>query len=696
MARRKRGNIQDGLIESLKSEMNTSSGITVGEPNDLVVRAKNRMKIYRPYQEQFHTTWDDNYSSYLVKYSSKMHKVPTRSELFTPVAFSTVENWLTKVSSAFFSGDTLWTIIPSSPQAIDMVNSTQKLIDYQTKIYGWKYQLYQILKATGIFGMSWTFFGWDVKIKTKEEEIEYTTPEGTVKTKTVKTPYIEQDRPLAVLAHPKEVYWDPRAIDVESAQCITREYFVDVETIEDRIRKNIYDQPIKMDDLSDMSNQEFRKYNQVSLQGYSTPGKEINRKRVKVWECIEDEKFYTILNETVLARDKHNPLPRMIKPVMLVKDIDLPFCLNAMGEIDPIRGINIEKNTVRNQRIDQASLSINKMTAVDENALIEDQDMTSRPGGIVKIRTMGQDIRSVIMPYPQGDVSVSSYNEESMLDNDVKEASGQQDYAIGKAPERREAKGTVLSLQQSANSRFEMTKIMPLMSQLSVFPKLILMLDKTYLTGDSIEVRIFDERSQGKYKFEQVKLEDIDINCDFEYAGSLGKSMRYQRAQSLAQLMEQTMAYQQNMTAQGYPRFIDHSVLLKQWGKESEWGELLDKAIMGQEEAKVAVSPQTMQKFVADQGKQPNPQIEQQAAQMDQQKAQTGIEMEKQKTQTKMEAEKVKLASKVMADKIKMGVEAEKAKQKRQHDQEAHDQKMKQTAELHELQKTNVGKKDKE
>lgn len=678
--------IQDDLVKSMSKELTQSSDIQVGDTNDIVKLTQDRMKIYRPHQEQFHKTWDENYTSYLIKYEPKMHIVPTRSQLFLPMSYSTVENWLTKVGSAFFSGDQLWTVLPSSPESIDLVNPTQSLLDYQTKIYKWKYLVYKILKATGIFGLSWTFFGWDVKIKNREIEVPRITEGGKVKIDKKIVPYIDQDKPIAVLAHPKEVFTDPRAEDVESAQVILREYWIDIDKVKDKIKKDIYDQPIKLEELADDTDAEMQKYNTLPLQGDNSAVRETYRKRIRVWECYEDERFYTLLNQRILARDKHNPLPLMRKPVMLVKDIDLPFSLNSMGEIDQVRNLNVEKNTTRNQRIDQQSLSINKMIAVDENAIIENQDMTSRPSGVIKLRTFGQDIRSVVMPFPQGDVSMSSYSEEGMLDKDAKEASGQQDYAVGIAPQRREAKGTVLSLQSKADSRFEITKVMPLMYQMADFPRFILMLDKTYLTGkngaDSIDVMVFDKRAKkdpkNPWSWEKIKLTDIDIHCDFDNAGSLGKALKQQRAQSLAQLMEQTMAYQQNLTAQGYPRFIDHAVLIRQWGKESEWGELMDKALIGNEQPNVAVSPQTMQKFVADQNSnQPNPQ-DVQASQQNQQITAANAAHGQKINQSKAAQD---LAIKESMAKHKMAMELASHSQKMSHAQQIHQMEMQHMAE---------------
>ena len=610
---------QDKLIKSMKKELDPNTGSSKSyNDKDIVKDYVQKMEVYRRYREQFDDDLDDNFRLYTNKYNKKLQTTPTTSELQLPVAFTTVENWLTKVAGAFFSGDRVWEVVPSRHKdASKTTKPTQKLLDYQMDIYNWEYEVYDILKTVGIYGLAWVFFGWEFKIG--EEEIDETVPvmdkdgnmrfnelgEPQMTVKKSKRSYIDQDRPSMMNVPFKEVYWDPKARSVEESKCIFREYFQDVDEIKRKQKNGTFNKKFSIDDLSDFSSKEIEKTSQEELVGYQASDVDRQRKRIMVWDIYEDTKWVTILNKTVLAKEIQNPLRRKRKPIVLVRGIPLPHSLHPLGEIEIVKPLNIEKNTIRNMRIDQVSLDINQMYAYDKNADIDEKDLISRPNGFVGVRPINGSVENAIIPLRKAYVQAPAYQEEALLKEDLQDATGAHDYAVGKTPERREAARTVGRLQDAAVSRFDITKVRVLMFQMKDIPKMIMLMNHTYLSDDSIDVRVYD-KAAGEYTWENLSLDDIDFDCDFRFPGSLGKAMKQQRKQELFQFVMEAGQMQNAYLAMGGKPFIDLSVPMKQYLIEGEWGDLAREAIIGPMDRNTPVSPQTMQKENADRRKQEN------------------------------------------------------------------------------------------
>ena len=604
--------------------------------DDLLKHLKNKSKVYSLYREQFDDDWDDNYQMYVNKYNNKLQTTPTTAKLHLPVSFTVVENWFTKVAGAFHSGDRVWECIPSrSKDASKITMPVQDLLDYQTDIYGWDFLLDDYLKTIGIYGLGWLFFGWDFKVKKRKIQrlvpimengevvrSEFTgEPEMTYKT--VEEPYIDQDRPQIMNVHPKEVYWDPRAHTVENCEYIYRQYFLDVSAIEDNLKKGVYNRKFNPDDLQDMSAKEREKPSNTELEDYSAPGEDKDRKRILVQDFYKDEEWYTVLNESVFAKKIDNPLEKQRKPIVLARGIPTPFTLKPLSEIDISKPYNIEKNTIRNMRIDQVSLDINQMYVYDKNADIDEKDLVSRPNGFVGVRPINGSVSNAIAPLRKQYVQAPSYQEEGMLQQDIQDATGQLDYAIGKTPERREAARTVGRLQDAALGRFDITKVRLLMHQMKDIPKMIMLFNKTYLTEDSLDVRIYD-RTADEYKWKQLKMEDIDFDCDFRYPGSLGKAQKQQRRDELRQMIELLGTYQTAYMSMGGKPIFDIGKLFQKWAMEGEWADLAREALIQPHPSETPVSPQTQVKADAEKSKQ---QQGQQKGQQEAQQAQMDMQM---------------------------------------------------------------------
>ena len=138
----------------------------------------------------------------------------------------------------------------------------------------------------------------------------------------------------------------------------------------------------------------------------------------------EEEYVITTVNDELVIRVDRNPYktdtnPDGIRPFELYVDHDVPNELYGVGEIEPTETMQIGINKIRNQRLDNVDLVMNRMWIFDRNTGINPRDLKSFPGNIIP----ADDI-SGLQPLTTPDVTASSYAEEDRYLRDFQLATG--------------------------------------------------------------------------------------------------------------------------------------------------------------------------------------------------------------------------------------------------------------------------------
>jgi hypothetical protein len=106
-----------------------------------------------------------------------------------------------------------------------------------------------------------------------------------------------------------------------------------------------------------------------------------------------------------------------------------------------------EINEIRNQRVDNVNLIMNKMIAIFEKAIVNRKDLISQPGGVLRLKdhVMGQDpdIRKVVMPLDFPDVSQSSFRETLEIERQIQERTGASRVTLGSSNSIRDTNQTL-------------------------------------------------------------------------------------------------------------------------------------------------------------------------------------------------------------------------------------------------------------
>jgi hypothetical protein len=117
-----------------------------------------------------------------------------------------------------------------------------------------------------------------------------------------------------------------------------------------------------------------------------------------------------------------------------------------------------ELNELRNARVDNVNLVMNKMIAVLEEAIYDPNDMQSKPGAILRLKgnAVGNDINKAFREMSFGDVPASSYRETLEIERGIQERTGANRVTLGSSSEVRDTNqtlGGMEMLRQMFNER---------------------------------------------------------------------------------------------------------------------------------------------------------------------------------------------------------------------------------------------------
>ncbi len=153
----------------------------------------------------------------------------------------------------------------------------------------------------------------------------------------------------------------------------------------------------------------------------------LNDPEIESPEALVHAKVLVAINGTVLAVEENTD---RTPPFAKMDYIPIPGRFYGVGPAELVASINEEINEIRNLRVDNVNLIINRMFAVIENKLISAKDLVSRPGGFIRLKSV-EDIRNAIIPLDFPDVTRSSYQESFELEKQAQEVSGANKVTLG-------------------------------------------------------------------------------------------------------------------------------------------------------------------------------------------------------------------------------------------------------------------------
>lgn len=133
---------------------------------------------------------------------------------------------------------------------------------------------------------------------------------------------------------------------------------------------------------------------------------------------------YWVTANNVVVRDgpipwKHKEIPFAVRYYYRV-----PGQFWGMGIPKVLQMLSEERNSIRNLNMDRQNLQINKMFLHNNMFDIAEEDLVSRPHGLISVDTNGLPLDQAIKPIEYGDVPASYFKTEQIMVEDMIRATG--------------------------------------------------------------------------------------------------------------------------------------------------------------------------------------------------------------------------------------------------------------------------------
>jgi len=251
----------------------------------------------------------------------------------------------------------------------------------------------------------------------------------------------------------------------------------------------------------------------------------------------------TIANKfNIVIRCEENPVPGQMKPFVAGVDYPVNGEFYGIGEIEMIESLIHEATTLRNARLDQANMALNRMFIVDRTAGVNHRSIYSKPGGII----WANDING-LRELPPPEVTSSSYKEIGQVEFDIQNTTatinaGQGSSNFGKAFTKT-ATGVNFLDKYSSNRIAAKIK---LQEAYVLKPLLNLMMNyNREFTSEEKVVRVTNK----PYNFAELGVDDFERQYDYKKIGVSEKVTKSERQNNRAMVFQTLMPF-----IQAYPQ----------------------------------------------------------------------------------------------------------------------------------------------
>jgi len=269
--------------------------------------------------------------------------------------------------------------------------------------------------------------------------------------------FISYAGPTAECVDIAQFFPSPEAATIDDASYVIHQVFRNRDHIEKMEKMGVYKLPSEDDWHNFLSNYDYPMAERLASVGLSPSGTVNTEGLIEILEIWTDEVVVAVVGRRLVVRAEKNPYAHGQKPFIRVVDHIVPHEFWGIGELEPEEGIQATLNALWNGRIDNVKLTMNKMYAVSTNYIKDLKDLTSRPGGIIRVED-GMPIRDVVQEINLGDATAGSYQEAAEVERISEKVSGVSAYQMGmdnNSNLNRTATGVAL-ISEQGNTRFSL------------------------------------------------------------------------------------------------------------------------------------------------------------------------------------------------------------------------------------------------
>lgn len=215
-----------------------------------------------------------------------------------------------------------------------------------------------------------------------------------------------------------------------------------------------------------------------------------------------------------------------------------------------IEGLQEELNEVRNQRMDNVSLLMNKMFMGIEKYIVDPKEIRSKPGGMIRLKgTEIDDVRKVLAEIQISDVPISAFRETAEIERQIQETDAANRATVGSAGMTQDANKTLGGMEmmkQAAFDRFTIYafiigKMFDANAARKTCEQIYLNIDETSLRRILGEIPV--EYMPGQYAprwqlWKRLPPEEMNVCYDFVPVDVFSMENRFQKSQDLSSKMQ--------------------------------------------------------------------------------------------------------------------------------------------------------------
>jgi len=364
-------------------------------------------------------------------------KLPGQSNIFIPKVYEVIE----KKVPGVIAHEPRFIVSPRVNDANAYVGALRDTLGFwwdqdkmQSKLERW-------VKDAFIFGVGYAKVDWHQETKmVKSVEIELDEETGEAIEREIEEEQIVNERPTSDLVSIFDIKVDPRVECFQDGVGVIH-VINDVRWAELMSLGDMYDlselKGMDPEQLSDSGYTSAEEEEQDEDKGISMGAENIDRNRITLmdfWGLFsrsgkpEDERESIVTavvvdgEPTYIIRVEENDLG--FRPFVKVDDRVIRGEFYSVGEVEPLEGLQIEYNNLRNARIDFNNAINYPEWIYNINANINPANLVHRPNNIIPVDVpLGSDVRSSLRPVDKPVQPVSGYNEESQLNRDMQTVS---------------------------------------------------------------------------------------------------------------------------------------------------------------------------------------------------------------------------------------------------------------------------------
>jgi hypothetical protein len=377
------------------------------------------------------------------------------AELFIPFCFSTVE---TIVPRMVAKGPRM-IIVPRDEQSMGNVRHMKIVIDAQCKQIDYETVLQVIGKDGLIYGLGVGKTRWkyeqSTQVRATADPLDPSRyMEGTPQR------VVSFDDAIAERVDPFDFLWDPGGDSMTTVEFVIHRTWRSPAQVVRNVRDKIWraaendpECPWTLDDLlaGRARTQRSNVWDQrLAAEGYNTQGQHQDGLH-EVWEFHDGNQVISLLDACYPVQAGANPSGRATIPFQIYRPTVVGGRLVGISEVEPIRHLQYEINTLRSQRRDAATLSLMRTFAYNETAVDAD-DLVFGPNMAIPVNG---DPREFLFPIPVPELPGSSYREEEAIVGDIQRTSGISDPVSGADVGASETATGVQLVQAAATMRIQ-------------------------------------------------------------------------------------------------------------------------------------------------------------------------------------------------------------------------------------------------